>query len=315
MPCGYSLSVSLPLATLNDKFLKHLREVRQVSPHTLRAYHRDLSRFIDFLSCDPLDTSVSAEPPPVQRITASRIRLYLGSLLEAELGPSTMARHLSTLRSFFRWLEDLGYIEENPCVGLRGPRKAQKLPRFLEEDEVERLLKAPCPDDRNEDRDRAILETLYSTGCRVSELVAIDLKHLQLDRGLVLLHGKGKKQRYAMLGKPAVESLEQYIMFKTSKGFNAEAVFVNKHRKRISDRSIRRILDKFLLRAEIHSPCSPHTLRHSFATHLMRRGADLRTVQELLGHASLGSTQIYTHVSIEGLRDLYAQAHPLGGKE
>ncbi len=160
-----------------------------------------------------------------------------------------------------------------------------------------------------------MLEVLYSTGMRVSELVDMNIMDVDFEGSTIRIRGKGKKQRYAMLGKPAVESLEQYIMFKTSKGFNAEAVFVNKHRKRISDRSIRRILDKFLLRAEIHSPCSPHTLRHSFATHLMRRGADLRTVQELLGHASLGSTQIYTHVSIEGLRDLYAQAHPLGGKE
>jgi site-specific recombinase XerD len=311
----YYLVVSLPLATLNKNFLKHLLEVRQVSPHTLRAYQRDLSRFLEFLCRDPLEPTVSAEPPLVQQITAARIRLYLGSLLEAGLGAATLARHLSTIRSFFGWLVDLGHIENDPSIGLKGPRKAQKLPRFLEEDEVEKLLNAPCPDDRNEHRDRAILETLYSTGCRVSELVAIDLTHLQLKRGLVLLHGKGKKQRYAMLGGLAVEALERYLLFKTTEGFNDKAVFVNKHRNRISDRSIRRILDKFLLRAGIHTPCSPHTLRHSFATHLMRRGADLRTVQELLGHASLGSTQIYTHVSIEGLRDLYAQAHPLGQEE
>ncbi|MBC8370755.1 MAG: tyrosine recombinase XerC [Planctomycetes bacterium] len=306
--------MSNALVTLSENFLKHLREVRQVSPHTLRAYQRDLSRFVDFLSCDPLNPKQSIPPPAANEISSARIRLYLGSLLEAELGSSTMARHLSTLRSFFRWLEDLGHIEINPSISLKGPRKAKKLPRFLEEDEVERLLNAPCPDDRNEHRDRAILETLYSTGCRVSELVAIDQQHLQLDRGLVLLHGKGKKQRYAMLGDPAVEAIDNYLTHKSNLGFNNEAVFVNKHRSRISDRSIRRILDKFLLRADIHSKCSPHTLRHSFATHLMRRGADLRTVQELLGHASLGSTQIYTHVSIEGLRDLYTQAHPLGQK-
>jgi site-specific recombinase XerD len=268
-----------------------------------------------FLCRDPLDKNALVEAPSVQQITTSRIRLYLSSLLEVELGPATMARHLSTLRSFFGWLEDLGHIENNPSLSLKGPRKAKKLPRFLEEDEVERLLNAPCPDDRNEHRDRAILETLYSTGCRVSELVAIDIGHLQLERGLVLLHGKGKKQRYAMLGKPAADALECYITFKASRGQNGKAVFVNKHHNRISDRSIRRILDKFLERADIHTKCSPHTLRHSFATHLMRRGADLRTVQELLGHASLGSTQIYTHVSIEGLRDLYAQAHPLGQRE
>jgi integrase/recombinase XerC len=225
-----------------------------------------------------------------------------------------MARHLSTLRSFFGWLEDLGHIQSNPSLSLKGPRKAQKLPRYLEEDEVERLLNAPSSDDRNHHRDRAILETLYSTGCRVSELVAIDVEHLQLNKGLVLLHGKGKKQRYAMLGGPAVEAIEYYLNYKASRGIEQAAVFLNKQNLRISDRSIRRILDKFLMRANIHTKCSPHTLRHSFATHLMRRGADLRTVQELLGHASLGSTQIYTHVSIEGLRDLYAQAHPLGKK-
>ncbi|MFT7517001.1 MAG: integrase/recombinase XerC [Myxococcota bacterium] len=311
----YYLIVSSTLVTLNDNFLKHLREVRQLSPHTLRAYQRDLSRFIVFLSCDPLDPQLSVSPPPVTAISPARIRLYLGSLLEGNLGPATMARHLSSIRSFFGWLEDLGHIQDNPCLSLKGPRKAQRLPRFLEEDEVEKLLSAPNSDDRSEYRDRAILETLYSTGCRVSELVAIDLQHLKLDSGLVLLHGKGKKQRYAMLGRPAVESIERYLVFKANMGVENDVLFVNKHHQRISDRSIRRILDKFLLRAGIHTPCSPHTLRHSFATHLMRRGADLRTVQELLGHASLGSTQIYTHVSIEGLRDLYAQAHPLGQKE
>ena len=191
------------------------------------------------------------------------------------------------------------------------PPRRRRLPRYLEEAEGEALLAAPSNDDPEGHRDRAILEVLYSTGCRVSELVALDEGHLDMRRGLVLLQGKGQKERYGMLGQPAMVALRDYLASKSLRRLDRTPVFLNRLGTRLTDRSVRRILNRCLQRAGIDRECTPHTFRHSFATHLLRRGADLRTVQELLGHASLGSTQIYTHVSLEHLRKLYQQAHPL----
>lgn len=299
--------VTHDLLQLRDAFMGHLRDVRQVSPNTLHAYHRDLMRFFTYLAPKPEELPL---PPPMELRTA-RLRLYLGTLTEEGLSPSTLARHLSTLRIFFAWMEEIGHIQTNPAAALRGPRKGRRLPRFLEEEEIERLLAAPCAEDAEEYRDRAILEVLYSTGCRVAELVALDEHDADLRRGLVRLQGKGRKERLGMLGKPACLALERYFVHKGIMQADRGTLFLNRFGTRLTDRSVRRILEKCLQRAGIHRHCSPHTLRHSFATHLLSRGADLRSVQELLGHASLGSTQIYTHVSVEGLRKLYQQAHPL----
>lgn len=303
------------LLQLRDAFMGHLRDVRQVSPNTLHAYQRDLVRFFAYLAPEPdLDEETEAVrpplPPPMELRTA-KLRLYLGTLTEAGLSPSTLARHLSTLRIFFTWMEDGGHIQSNPAAALRGPRKGRRLPRFLEEEEIERLLAAPCSEDPEEYRDRALLEVLYSTGCRVAELVALNEHDVDLRRGLTRLQGKGRKERLGMLGKPACLALERYFVHKGIMQLDRGSLFLNRFGTRLTDRSVRRILEKCLQRAGIHRHCSPHTLRHSFATHLLSRGADLRSVQELLGHASLGSTQIYTHVSVEGLRKLYQQAHPL----
>lgn len=286
------------------EFLRHLQEVRQVSPHTLRAYQRDLQGLLQTL-CE------EADMPSPKQVRTVRLRLHLGLLSDRGLGPTTMARHLSSIRSFFRWMEQRGLIDANPAAGLRGPRRRRRLPRYLEEGEVEALLAAPSNDDPEGHRDRAILEVLYSTGCRVSELVALDEHHLDMRRGLVLLQGKGQKERYGMLGQPAVTALRDYLTSKSLRRLDRTPVFLNRLGTRLTDRSVRRILNRCLHRAGIERECTPHTFRHSFATHLLRRGADLRTVQELLGHASLGSTQIYTHVSLEHLRKLYQQAHPL----
>ena len=302
--------MSLTLVELHEAFLRHLGEVRQVSPHTVRAYHGDLSRLWAYL--ESIDKTPPLEP---QGIGTTRLRLYLGHLAEEGLGGSTLARHMSTLRSFFAWLEEHGHIQANPTANLRNPKRGRKLPRFLEEHEVEQLLMAPCAEDPLQFRDQAILEVLYSTGCRVAELVSLDEADFDLRRGLVRLRGKGRKERLGMLGQAATDSLHRYWTFKGNLQQDRRACFLNRLGGRLTDRSVRRILDRCLQKAGIHRHCSPHTLRHSFATHLLRRGADLRTVQELLGHASLGSTQIYTHVSLEGLRKLYRQAHPLGGGE
>jgi integrase/recombinase XerC len=312
--------MALTLTQQHEAFLKHLREVRQVSPNTLRAYDRDLVRFFAFLAPAPpeqpeQEQQEQAERPELPQAVAirpARLRLYLGHLSDDGLGGTTLSRHLSTLRSFFAWLEENGHIDSSPAAALRGPRRGRRLPKYLEEEEVERLLASPCSDDPEQHRDQAILEVLYSTGCRVAELVALNEADFDLRRGLVMLRGKGRKERLGMLGGPAVTAVKRYMVYKGNVGNNRGPLFLNRLNTRLTDRSVRRILLRCLERAEIHRHCSPHTLRHSFATHLLRRGADLRTVQELLGHASLGSTQIYTHVSLEGLRKLYRQAHPLG---
>lgn len=287
-------------------FLRHLREVRQASAHTLRAYEVDLNRLLQSLEENPPSSAVDISP--------ARLRLHLAGMAEAGLAPASLQRHLSSLRSFFGFLELRGLIERNPAAALRAPRRGRKLPRYLEEEEVQRLLSAPAADDAEEHRDRALLELLYSTGCRVSELVALDEDDLDLRRGLARLRGKGRKERLGMVGKPAQEAVRRWLAAKTNRGLDRGPLLLNPAGGRLTDRSVRRILRRCLLRAGITRPCSPHTLRHSFATHLLHRGADLRTVQELLGHASLGTTQIYTHVSLAHLRKLYTQAHPLGGE-
>ncbi len=293
------------LLQLREAFVVHLRDIRQVSPNTLRAYSRDLLRFFAFLAPPP-------EPlPPAHRLSTARLRLYLGSLHEEGLSASTLARHLSTLRIFFGWLEEVGHVEANPAAALRGPKRGRRLPRYLEEAEIEQLLAAPSAEDAEEFRDRALLEVLYSTGCRVAELVALDEPDVDLRRGLVRLEGKGRKERLGMLGKPACQALERYFVHKSIRNLDRHTLFLNRFGTRLTDRSVRRILNRCLQRAGIYRHCTPHTLRHSFATHLLNRGADLRSIQEMLGHASLGSTQIYTHVSVESLRKLYQQAHPL----
>jgi len=282
-------------------FTAHMQEIRQLSVHTLRAYRRDLHQ---------LAASVGNDP---QSLSSARLRLHIAELSKRGLNPSTIARQLSSIRSFFNWLEESGRAKSNPASSLRSPKRQRRLPRYLEEDEVDSLLAAPDQQLDSEGlRDRALLEVLYSTGCRASELVGLNETDLDLSRGLVLLRGKGRKERYGMLGKPAQSAVKDYLTSKSIRQLDRQALFLNHRGGRLSDRSLRRVLHRCLLKAGITRSCTPHTLRHSFATHLMRRGADLRTVQELLGHASLGSTQIYTHVSLESLRELYSQAHPMG---
>lgn len=293
-----------PLAERIEEFLRHLREVRQASPHTLRAYRRDL---------EELDSALEGQGVgAAEEVRAAHLRLRLAALAERDLSAATRQRALAATRAFFGWLEERGRIGRNPAAALRGPRRGRRLPRYLQEEEVDRLLAAPRADDPQGHRDRALLETLYSTGCRVSELVGLDEADVDLKRGVARLRGKGRKERLGMLGKPACEAVRRWLAAKTALDLDRGPLFLNRSGGRLTDRSVRRILDRCMRRAGIEREASPHTLRHSFATHLVARGADLRTVQELLGHASLGTTQVYTHVSLERLRRLYTQAHPLG---
>ncbi|MHC4859166.1 MAG: tyrosine recombinase XerC, partial [Planctomycetota bacterium] len=245
-------------------------------------------------------------------VTPVHLRMWLAHLTERGLGPGSRARMLSSARAFFRFLVREGAVERNPATGLRSPRRPHRLPHFLTTEEVGRLLDAPGDPDRHAVRDRAILETLYSTGCRIGELESLDEADLDLRGGVARVRGKGKRERLTALGGFAVEALRDWLRLRLARleGRAERALFLNRFGGRLSARSVSRLLKKYIARAGLSSRTSPHTLRHSFATHLLDAGADLRSVQELLGHKNLETTQIYTHVTVERMRRIYDRAHP-----
>jgi tyrosine recombinase XerC len=293
-------------ATL-DGFVERLSIERGVSPHTLRAYKADVCELLDFLRGRGRSLEVTAR---------ADLRAFLARLLARALKPATLERKVAALRSFFRHLVDAGIRPDNPAQQLRTPRQERRLPSVLSAADVERLLLVPLPDGFAGHRDRAILETLYSTGVRVSELVALRLDAVDLDEGIVRVLGKRRKQRIAMLGRPAREALARYLderqRLQTRTRTRSACVFLNQRGAPLSDRWVGRILEHVVAAAGVAGRVSPHTLRHCFATHLLDRGADLRSVQELLGHAHLSTTQIYTHLTMERLRQVYDRAHPHG---
>ncbi len=287
-----------------ERFLVHLQTVRDASPHTLRAYGTDLVDLARFLEERGIEEAARVQPHD--------IRLWLSGMTERGLAPSTRSRRLSSARAFFRFLLREERIERNPAAAVRGPRSARRLPHVLSTAEVERLLSAPGPSDRFRVRDRALLEVLYSTGCRVGELQALDEDDVDLRGGLARVEGKGRKERLAPLGRYAVAALREWLprRLELAARPGERALFLNRFGTRLSTRSVARLLGKYILRAGLVRKTSPHTLRHSFATHLLDAGADLRSVQELLGHRNLETTQIYTHVSVERMRKIYDRAHP-----
>jgi len=294
------------LQTLSRRFLRRLETERGFSPHTLVAYRRDMDGFFRFMA--------EQGKTEIDDVDHLLLRKFLARLRDKEYARSTIARTLASLRSFFGFLCREGFADANPVKAVRTPRLEHRLPHFLTTEEVERLLAAPEATTRAGKRDRAILETLYSTGARVSELVAMDVNDLDFISDLALARGKRKKERLCPLGRFAVEALADYLaargISKQRVGFERGPLFLNKLGTRLTDRSVRRMIDKYLGAADLSSKTSPHTLRHSFATHLLSGGADLRAVQELLGHASLSSTQVYTHLTPDRLKDVYDRAHP-----
>ncbi len=277
------------------------RAVEGASAHTLRAYRADLEQLAGFLEDERI--ALAELPPP-------RIRDLLARLSDAGTGRRSLARKLSAWRSFGRWLARAGELADNPFLLVRTPRQDKRLPMVLEEEDVARLLAAPDGDDVLARRDRAILEVLYSTGMRVGELVAIDLDDVDWPTEVVLARGKGRRQRLAHLGPYARDALDQYLAADGRTRGSGGAAFRNARGGRLTTRSVGRLLEKHIRHAGLDHRTSPHTLRHSFATHLLSRGADLRDVQALLGHANLVTTQIYTHLSHEHLREVYHRAHP-----
>jgi len=289
------------------RFLTYLKVERNASDNTTKSYGEDLRSL-------ELDLTENGGCPAPGDITTLHLRGYVSRLHEAGLAKTTIARRLASLRSFFRFGRRDGWADSNPAKPLRNPRKSRTLPHFLSTEELDKLLRAPKGKDWQGKRDRAMLETLYSAGLRVSELVGLNDGDIDLRAGLMRVRGKGKKERFAPLGSFALEAVETYLDARMRKwpnktGLNVETFF-NRFGGRITVRSAARMLEKYLKIADLDRRTSPHTLRHSFATHLLDRGADIRSVQELLGHKSLITTQIYTHVSTANLKAVYEKAHP-----
>ena len=303
-------------AELAEEFLAHLRDERRASPHTVSNYARDLSAFLAHLA---RRGRLDAFPGGLDRLA---FRAYLAELSQAGYAPASIARRLAALRSFGRYLVRTGRLSANPAASVRNPKQPRHLPKFLSEEEVARLLDAPSGERFADRRDRAILETLYGGGLRVAELAALTPADLDLGDATARVLGKGQKERLAPLGATAARALEAYLTERAAflrqcgreeggaRGA-AGALFLNCRGTPLSVRSVRRIVERrFLLAGLDRRRATPHVLRHSFATHLLDRGADLRAVQELLGHASLAATQIYTHVTASRMKEVYARAHP-----
>ena len=287
-----------------SRFLAYLRVERQASLHTIRSYEHDLGMYCRYLS------EARGEGADPRAVDPARLRRYSAWLAGQGFAASTVARRLASLRSFFRYLRRQGLVASDPSVGLRNPKQPRRLPRLLRVDEVIRLLDAVPIDTPLGTRDRAMLETLYGGGLRVSELVGLNLDDLDPEQELVRVRGKGRRERLCPVGQMAFQWLRSWIPLRRPKIAHEKAVFLNQRGTRLSTRSVGRLLEAHLLRRGLTNAASPHTLRHSFATHLLDRGADLRSVQELLGHRNLTTTQVYTHVTQERLMDSYHEAHP-----
>ncbi|MEW4530150.1 MAG: tyrosine recombinase XerC [Maioricimonas sp. JB045] len=291
-----------------EAFLRYLRVERNSSPQTLKAYADDFESFYDYLR-DRVGTI-----PEADQITVATLRGYVAYLHECQYARTTIARRLACMRSFFRYTTREGITETNPAQALRTPRVGRKLPHFLTTEQVATLLEAPPANEPMGLRDRAILETLYSAGLRVAELVGLNIDDWDRAANILRVLGKGRKERIAPVGSYAAKALDRWLEVRMpapdGTPEDRAAMFLNRFGKRLTTRSIGRMLEKYLKVTGLDSITSPHTLRHSFATHLLDGGADLRSVQELLGHKSLTTTQIYTHVSTRRLRETYEQAHP-----
>ncbi|HEY9856178.1 MAG TPA: site-specific tyrosine recombinase XerD [Stenomitos sp.] len=291
------------LEAYRDDFIMHLGLERNLSPHSLKAYRQDLDQFHRFLGDMPL--------PAVDYLT---IRRYLGELTEKGYERTSMARKLATLRTYFRFLAKERHVDANPLSLVSSPKSIRRLPKFLDWGELKSLLAAPDVETPLGLRDRAILELLYATGMRVGEIVALATSALDWEEREIVVFGKGSKERVVLMDGPSAELVERYVHRARPRLVGAHAdcgvLFVNRQGQGLNQRSVQRMIQKYVQQAGIEKRISPHTLRHTFATHLLEGGADLRVVQELLGHASLSTTQIYTHVSQERLREVYRQSHP-----
>lgn len=287
-----------------QKFLRYLEVEKNASLHTLSNYQRDLKQFSDFFH--------SNNNADIAQAAAIKIRSWLAQFVNKGYGKSTRARKLSALKTFYRYLVREGHAKVNPVLGISGPKKDKKLPSFLDKNQIVKLLEAPDAGTPLGLRDKAILEMLYSSGIRVSELAGLSTDDVDFFSESIKVKGKGKKERIVPVGRPSVLALKKYFdeRRREKKGAGSDAVFCNRFGKRLTTRTVERIVAKYMKKTGIPGHISPHSLRHSFATHMLDAGADLRSVQELLGHESISTTQIYTHITPERLKQVYDKAHP-----
>ncbi len=333
--------------SLIEEFLNYLKFERHFSPHTAKCYAADLAQFCAYLVGDMAGAGghqnfteraakaqtrqssagghdaaggggiAIAESTVQQKLRdaqTEQVKAFLAFLGTQTYSKSTIARKLATLRSFYKFCMRRGYVKAHPLATIRTPKQEKRLPKFLEVEKITKLLSTPDDNTLLGARDRAMLEVLFSTGVRVSELVNLNFGDVEYEGRTIRVRGKGKKQRTTPIGTTALAAIQKYLQLRRadvrSANFDQQALFVNKHGQRLSTRSVRRKLDKYLVQAGLDPSISPHTLRHSFATHMLANGADLRSVQELLGHQSISTTQIYTHLTTPRLKEAYDDAHP-----
>jgi integrase/recombinase XerC len=288
-----------------EQFYQYLQFEKNASMYTIRHYSADLQQFCGYLEAREVTSILSVD--------YHTIRHFLAQLHGQTYSRKTIARKLSALRSFYLFLVKNEVISTSPLQLLKSPKIEKKLPEFLYIEEIQQLLAAPDPSEKLGVRDLAMLEAMYAGGMRVSELVRLNLQDVDLRMGTALVMGKGSKERYVPLGEYACQAIERYLQVSRSKlikDVHEQALFLNYQGGRMSDRSVRRMVEGYVKKIAQSKKISPHTLRHTFATHLLEAGADLRSVQELLGHVNISTTQIYTHVTRDHLQSIYNQAHP-----
>jgi len=286
------------------RFLDHLKHERNLSPHTIASYRRDLSQLRDYFKQVGI---------PLKKADNIALRGFIASRYTMGDKKSTLARKLAAIRSFYQFCIKMKWLADNPAKVLSTPKQDKPVPTFLSEEEMSFLLDLPKSSQPLALRDQAILELLYATGIRVSELVGMDCSDINFPERIIRVKGKGRKERLVPFGAAAGNSLRDYLKKRTSvnKGkVESEALFLNRTGTRLTSRSVQRMVDKYIRKTAVARKISPHSLRHSFATHLLSRGADLRVIQELLGHESLATTQKYTHLDIKRLLDVYRKSHP-----
>ncbi len=294
-----------------DMFTDYMYAEKNASPHTIKAYKSDLRQFFDFLRKIKAWNGASTQPQ-LASLDRSHVRSFMGSFYHQNYSPGAMERKLSALRSFFRYLVRTGVTNHNPAKDVDLPSKPRTLPDFLTADEVTALVESPEGDNVEKARDLAILELFYATGIRVSEMHSLSVEDIDFDRKFITVKGKGKKERLAPFGVKAEKAVSDLLSAQHPPPADSlgTPVFLNRRSKRISARSIRSIVGKYARQAGMNRPVSPHRLRHTFATHMLDGGADLRAIQEMLGHSSLSTTQKYIHISLQKLLKVYDGAHP-----
>jgi integrase/recombinase XerC len=286
-----------------EQFLNYLKIQRRLSSHTLRAYKTDLAQF-----------EQSLKGKDIIEIAVIDVRNFVHKLHGQKMDPASVSRHLSAIRSLFKYLISEKIVDKNPAKEVSNPKTPTKMPSYLTEDVMEHFLNSPDTETLSGARDRAILELLYATGLRVSELISINKEQINYENRSIVVRGKGKKERLVLFGSYAQEAIKKYLIFRVElesiEGADIDALFLSLRGSRLTQRSIQRIVDKYIEQAGIKYKISPHSLRHSFATHMMNNGADIRSIQELLGHESISTTQRYTHISDKQMFENYDKFHP-----